>query len=250
MYNFNGKTELKEFLTISIICLLLINISLVSAYIMVKYGTITLSPGEKYTINIPFFGPSKSPVICGKAQKTSGDVLQGVNVSVYYNSDLVNKSITNSKGEYCIYLPEITSKKTYDIFIEYNNQTTTEDFIQLASNDYTLDFDNNLLFSKLSNKYAILKGSIINKDAKIENGRFEINLQYYPINSSERFEVFDYQKYFVNIDPQGTYDTPNSELNVSWQIPSDAKTGRYKFYVKTSFNAKERTANVYFNVTE
>src|SRR3989344_8673287 len=249
MYNFNGKTELKEFLIISIICLLLINISLVSAYIMVKYGTITLSPGEKYTINIPFFGASKSPVICGKAETTSGEFLQGVNVSVYYNSDLVNKSITNSKGEYCIYLPEITSKKTYDIFIEYNNQTSTGDFIQLASNDYTLDFDNNLLFSKLSNKYAILKGSIINKDAKIENGRFEINLQYYE-NSTWK-EIFDYQKYFVNIDPQGTYDTPNSELNVSWQIPSDAKIGRYKFYIKPSFNAREKTAvNVYFNVTE
>ena len=250
MYSFNGKTELKEFLTISIICLLLINISLVSAYIMVKYGTITLSPGEKYTINIPFFGPSKSPVICGKAQKTSGDVLSGVNVSVYYNSGLINKSITNSKGEYCIYLPEITSNKKYDIFIEYNNQTNTGDFIQLASNDYTLDFDNDLLFSKSSDKYVILKGLIVNKDAKIENGRFEINLQYYPTNSTERFEIFDYQKYAVNINPQETYNIPNNEFNVSWQIPNDTKTGRYKFYIKTSFNAKERVSNVYFNVTE
>jgi len=241
----------RDFLILSFLIIILINITLISAYLVfTQYGSVTLSPGEKYTINIPFFGPSKSPIICGKAQTTSGEILKGVNISVYYNGGLINKSTTNSNGQYCVYLPEITSNKKYNISLEYNNQTNTGDFIQLASNDYTLDFDNDLLFSKLSDKYAILKGSIINKDAKIENGRFEINLQYYPINSSERFEIFDYQKYFVNIDPQETYDIPNSELNVSWQIPSDAKTGRYKFYVKTSFNAKERVSNVYFNVTE
>lgn len=241
----------KDFLILSFLIIILVNITLISAYfVFTQYGSVTLSPGEKYTINIPFFGPSKSPVICGKAQKTSGEILPGVNVSVYYNSDLIKKNITNSKGEYCIYLPEITSNRKYDIFIEYNNQTNTGDFIQLASNDYTLDFDNYLIFSKLSDKYAILKGSIVNKDAKIENGRFDINLQYWPVNSSERVEIFDYQRYFVNINPQETYDIPNNEFNVSWQIPNDAKTGRYKFYVKTSFNAKERTADVFFNVTE
>ncbi|MEK6873491.1 MAG: hypothetical protein AABW91_01490 [Nanoarchaeota archaeon] len=241
----------RDFLILSFLIIILINIILVSAYLIsTQYGSVTLSPGENYTVNIPFFGPSKSPVICGKAQKTSGEVLPGVNVSVYYSNSLVNKSATNSNGQYCVYLPEITSNREYDIFIEYNNQTNTGDFIQLASNDYTLDFDNNLLFSKLSDKYAILKGSIINEEAEIENGRFEINLQYWPINSSERFEIFNYQKYFVNINPQETYDIPNDELNVSWQIPNDAKTGRYKFYIKTSFNAEEKPKTIYFNVSD
>lgn len=195
-----------------------------------------------------FLGASKSPVICGKAETTSGEVLQGVNVSIYYNNTLVNKSTTNSKGEYCVYLPEITSSKKYDIFIEYNNQTNSGDFIKLASNDYDLDFDNNLIFNKPFDKYAVLQGTIKNEDAEIENGRLEINLKYYE-NSTWK-EIFDYQKYFVNINPGEVYDVPSDELNVSWLIPSDAKIGRYKFYIKSSFNAKEKTANVYFNITE
>ncbi|MEK6875185.1 MAG: hypothetical protein AABX30_00720 [Nanoarchaeota archaeon] len=243
--------KVRNFLILSFLAVGLINFTLISAYVvLIQYGSVTLNPGEEYIVNIPFIGKSDSSVICGKAQTISGEILQGVNVSVYYNGNLINKNITNSKGEYCIYLPKITSSRKYDIFIEYNNQTSDGGFIQLASNSYTLDFDNNLLFSKLSSKYAVLKGSINNEDAEIENGRFEINLQYWPVNSSERFEIFDYQKYFVNIDAQEDYDVPNGELNVSWQIPNDAKIGRYKFYIKTSFNAKEKTANIYFNITK
>lgn len=243
--------RVKDFLFLSFLALILINVTMVGAFLVItQYGSITLNPGEKYIINIPFFGASKVPIICGKAETTIGDALQGVNVSVYYSNNLVNKSTTNSEGEYCVSLPEITSSRKYDIFIEYNNQTSTGDFIKLASNDYDLDFDNYLIFSKSSDKYAFLQGTITNEDAEIENGRFEINLQYFPINSSERYEIFDYQKYFVNIEPGEVYDVPSDELNVSWQIPLDAKTGRYKFYIKPSFNAREKTpVNVYFNLT-
>jgi hypothetical protein len=242
--------RIRDFLGLSFLVIGLINITFIGAYIAFsQYGSVTLNPGEKYIINIPFFGESKSPIICGKAETTSGEDLQGVNVSVYYNTTLINKSTTDSKGEYCISLPEITSSKKYNIFIEYNNQTGTGGSIQLASNDYTLNFNNNLIFSKINDKYAVLQGTIDNEDAEIENGRLEINLQYWPSNSSERFEIFDYQKYFVNINPRETYNVADNELNVSWQIPNDAKIGRYKFYIKTSFNAKERTKDIYFNIT-
>ena len=238
-----------NFLLISLIGLVLINITLIGAYIVIqKYGSVTLNPGEKYTINIPFIGPSKSPLICGKAETTTGIALQGVNVSVYYNNSLINKSTTNLSGGYCVSLPEITSSRKYDIFIEYNNETNGG--IKLASNDYTLNFDDGRIFSKSSDVYAFLSGTIDNEDAEIDNGRVEVNLKYYPSNSSERYEIFDYQKYFVNINPGEVYDVPSDELNVSWLIPSDAKIGRYKFYIKPSFNAREKTAvNIYFNIT-
>lgn len=243
--------KVRDFLILSFLGILIINITLISAYVIItKYGTVTLNPGEKYTINIPFFGTSKSPEICGKAQKTTGEALQGVNVSVYYykNNSLINKNTTDSKGKYCISLPEIKSSEKYDIFIEYEN--STDNPLQLASNDYTLGFDNNKIFNKSIDKYAVLSGTIENEDAEIENGRFEVNLKYYPTNLSERFDIFDYQKYFVNLEPREIYEVPSTELNVSWQIPIDAKIGRYKFYIKTSFNAKERTKDIYFNITE
>lgn len=246
--------RVRDFLILSFLVIGLINFTFISAYLVFsQYGSVTLNPGEKYTINIPFFDDipsfeeSKSPVICGKAETTSGEALQGVNVSVYFNTTLINKSTTDSNGKYCISLPEITSSKKYNIFIEHNNQTNTGSPIQLASNDYYLDFDNNLVFSKISDRYAVLQGAIDNEDAEIDNGRVEVNLKYYE-NSTWK-EIFDYQKYFVNIDSREVYDVPSDELNVSWQIPNDAKVGRYKFYIKTSFNAKERTKDVYFNIT-
>jgi len=49
--------------------------------------------------------------------------------------------------------------------------------------------------------------------------------------------------------PNSDYGFPNDEFNVSWEIPGDATTGKYKFYIKTSFNAKESTKTIYFNIT-
>jgi len=240
--------RLKNFLILSFLIIILINLTLVSAYIvLVKYGSVTLNPGEKYVINIPFFGESEHPEICGKAQTTSKEALRGINVSVYYDDNLVNKSTTDSNGEYCITLPQISSSRKYDIFIEYDNQTSAG-IVQLASNDYDLNFNNNLVFDKSSDEFAILTGTIDNEDAEIENGRVEVNLQYWPENATERFEVFDYQRYFVNIDAEESYKVPSEEFNVSWEIPSDAKIGRYKFYVKASFNANEKSSNVYFDL--
>jgi len=236
-------------LVLSFLALFLINITLIGAYFFLQYGSVTLSPGENYTVNIPFFGKSKFSVICGKAETNSGEALQGVNINAYYKNNSVNKSTTDSKGRYCIYFPEINSNRKYDIFIEYNNQTSKGDPIQLASNDYSLDFTNNLIFRKSSDQYAILNGSITNEDAKIENGRFEINLQYWPSNSGERYEIFDYQRYSINIDPKGTYNIPDNDLNVSWKIPDDVEIGRYKFFIKTSFNAEEKTKSIFFNIS-
>ena len=125
-----------EFLIFSFIGILAVNLALLSAYtIFEKYGSVTLGSGEGYIVNIPFIGSSNSPMICGKAQKTSGEVLAGINVSVYYSNSSLNKSTTDSNGEYCITLPEITSNDG--------------GILELASNDYTLDLDNNKIFSNI-----------------------------------------------------------------------------------------------------
>ena len=245
--------KVRDFLILSFLGILIINITLISAYVIItKYGTVTLNPGEKYTINIPFFGTSKSPEICGKAQKTTGEALQGVNVSVYYykNNSLINKNTTDSKGKYCISLPEIKSSEKYDIFIEYEN--STDNPLQLASNDYTLGFDNNKIFNKTIDKFVFLTGKIINKDAEIENGRVEIKVGYLdPLkNNSVSYRYGDYQKFYnINIDSNEEYEV-TEESGIFWEIPIDSTpVGKYKILIKASFNAKEKTSYVYFNIT-
>lgn len=241
------KERLKNFLILSILGLLLINVSLVSSYIiLVKFGTLTLSPGEKYTINIPFIGPSKSPVICGKAQQTDGTLLENVKVVVKYydNETTLAQNTTTKDGKFCIKLPEITTNKKFDVYVEYDNET-----LSLGSNDYQLGFNNNEVYAKGIDRYAFLSGNITNQDASVENGRFEINLKYYN-ETGELIEIFSYKKYLLNIEPNQIYGLPNPELNVSWPIDENTPVGRYKFYIKTSFNAKERTSNIYFNITE
>jgi len=54
----------------------------------------------------------------------------------------------------------------------------------------------------------------------------------------------------VNIDPDEIYLVPTSELNSSWAIDSNTLTGRYKYYIKASFNGQEHTKDIYFNVTD
>lgn len=249
----NNKKGVKKFLIFSILGLVFINLTFASAYlILTKYGTLTLNPGEDYIVNIPFIGPSNPftnyPTICGTAEQTNGILLKNVTIIVkgYNNDTVIAQNVTNSDGKYCITLPEIkSSTQKFDVYVQYDNKT-----ISLGSNDYQLNFENNLVYNKGLDNFVYLTGDITNEDAKIENGRFEINLKYQNVTTGDWEDIFDYQKYSVNIESDEIYSVPNNGLNVSWEIPSDAKEGRYKFYIKTSFNAKEHTKDIYFNITE
>lgn len=240
------KKRLEKFIILTVLGLLLVNIPLISAYILlVRYGNITLNPGEKYTLNIPFIGESKSPVICGTAEQTDGTLVKNVSVIVKYEDEnaTLAQNITGSDGKFCVTLPEITSSKHFDIYVQYDNST-----LVLGSNDYDMNFDDNKVYSRSTDTQVSLTGDIINEDASVDNGRFEINLKY---NETGKFthseEIFGYKTYSVNIDPGETFDVSN--LNIFWPIDSSTKIGRYKFYIKTSFNGKEKASNVYFNVT-
>lgn len=237
----------RNFIILSVLGMLLINVALISAAIVLEqYGSVTLFPGEHYILNIPFFGPSKAPIVCGKAQTLAGTALRDVNVSAYYDDQLVTKNTTNTKGEYCLTLPELTASRKYDIFIEYNNETTEN--LTLGSNDYSLDFLNNQIYSKSTTQFITLQGQISNHDAEIESGRFEIKIRHK--NNGTWGDVTDYEKYFIDLPSREILELPNEELNITWQIPPEAETGQYKWYLKSSFNAKERTKDVFFNITE
>jgi hypothetical protein len=248
--DFLSQLNLKKFVIFSLVGLLIINVSLISSYILIeKYGSMTLSPGEKYNVNIAFFGDPeelKNPVVCGKAIKTDGKPLQNINVSIYFssNNSFAGSSLTDKDGKYCIILPEITSNRKFDVYVEYDNE-----LIELASNNYQLSFQNNQVYDKNNEDYVFLNGTIINEQTKIENGRFEVDLKYYNEDSGQWEEIFDYKKYYLNIEPNEIYKVPNNELNFSWEIPSDAQIGKYKLYIKTSFNARDRTSTIYFNIT-
>ena len=250
------RKKMTLFLMLSFFGLLLLNFAFISAYILlIKYGSLTLNPGEKYIVNIPFIGLSKNPTICGTAEQTDGTPLSNINVTVKYNSNqsIVRETNTGTDGKYCITLPNMSSSKKFDVYVQYDTITSDGNPIVLASNSYTLNFDNNRIYSKSLNKYVTLTGSISNEDARIENGRFEIEMGRKKVNSTNYdYNSFGgYQKYFVNIEPNEVYDIPNSELNVSWKIPDDALVGEYKFLYKTSFNAKEKISqSVFFNITE
>ena len=240
-----------KFLVLSLMGLLLINLTFVNAYwIFGKYfGSVTLNPGEHYIVNIPFIGPSKSPTICGEAEQNDGTPLPDIKVIANYSSNhsKAGEATTNSNGEYCIILQEIKGSEKFDISLEYNDVTSNGDQISLGSNDYDLNFDNNKIYHKNSDKYVSLSGNITNEDAKIENGRFEIKLDYG--NTGNWTSIFDYKKYSVNIDSNQVSSIPNNDLNISWAIPNDAQIGKYKFYIKTSFNAKDHSSTIYFNIT-
>ncbi|MDO8467359.1 MAG: hypothetical protein Q7S56_00210 [Nanoarchaeota archaeon] len=244
------KKKVTLFLTLSFLGLLFLNLAFISSYILlIKYGTLTLNPGEKYIVNIPFIGLSKNPTICGTAEQTDGTPLSNITVRVEYNQSLVRETTTGTDGEYCITLPNMTSSKKFDVYVQYDNVTSDGSPIVLGSNSYTLSFDNNRVYSKSLNKYVLLTGSISNEDARIENGRFEIKVGYK--NSTWKYIFGDYEKYSVNVEPDEVYSIPNSELNVSWKIPDDAPTGVYKFLYKTSFNGLEKTSQeIFFNITE
>lgn len=249
------KMKVKDFLVLSFLLIIFVNLSFINAFLVfLNYGSVTLNPGESYIVNIPFINldgedESINSSICGRTETNNGEIVEGVVVSVYYSDNLIGESVTNSSGNYCIFLPEINSARKYDIFIEYDNKTQSGDFIKLASNDYLFNVENDLIFKK-SDGYVVLSGDIDNGDADIDNGRIEVNLQYWSDNSSDRYTVFDYRKYFVNLNSQENYEFPNDEFNLTWEIPDNAKLGQYKYYIKTSFNAKEKAKSVYFYLIE
>jgi len=248
------KRKLKLFIVLSILILLFVNITLISGYILLtQYGSMTLNPGEKYIVNIPFFGPLRTPQVCGTAEQTDGTPIENVKVIINYSSDgsPAGSAVTDINGNYCITLPEINSPRRFNVYVEYDNGTSLNNNLTLASNDYDLDFDSNLNYSKYSDDYVELNGKIINEDAEIDNGRFEIQISYYnETNQSHKVweDLFDYQKYYLNIEPRTTYNIPNPDFTYTWEIPADARLGEYKFYIKTSFNAKDHTSTVYFNL--
>ena len=249
------KGKNKRRMIFVIIGIIIISI-VMAAWVYDKYGTVYLGPGEHYTVNIPFIGASEVPVICGKAYLTSENPVKDINITVkYYNNESVLAwNLTNKDGKYCIYLPEITKNTKYDVYVGYDNETMT-----LGKHDYSLT---NLktekeIYNRSVDQYVIINGTINNEDAKIENGRMDVNLKYHNESTGKWEEIFDYKRYYVNIESNDEYPLPNDadEVNISWEIPNDAKIGKYKFYIKTSFNAEKtktghKPKNVYFNITE
>jgi hypothetical protein len=237
------KKKLERFLILLILGLIAVNLPLISALIINVYAKVTLSPGEQYTLNIPFVGLSKNPLICGVAEKTDGTLVKGVKVSASSGSILVQNT-TNSDGEYCLTLPEINKTTPYNISVEYDNSTLT-----LGSNGYDFDFPGKI-FRKGTDNKAYLIGRIVNEDAEVENGRFEVKMGH-KVNGTWKYLSGDYQKFLINIEPNEIYEIPSEELDFSYDL-ADLEVGEYKFLIKTSFNGKEYSGtgtSVFFNIT-
>ena len=206
---------IKTFIVLSVLGILLINLTLISGYLLlVKYGSMTLSPGENYKVNIPFIPlqeeTGESSIVCGVAEDNDGNPVKNVKVEITLHSDakILGENITDVNGEYCITLPTMTSKsEKYDISIEYDNEE-----LELGSNDYSLNFEDKKKYQRGSD-YVILDGQIDNEDARIENGRFEVNLKYHNDTTNKWVEIFDYQKYHVNIEPGEDYEIPNGKFH-------------------------------------
>jgi hypothetical protein len=250
------KEKIKSFMILSVLILLFVNLTLISGYILItKYGSMTLSPGEKYIVNIPFIPTpettTKSPIVCGTAEENDGTPVKDVEVRITYstaNTTILGENITDEEGKYCITLPEITSDKTYNVYLEYDNETSSSQ-ITLGNNDYSLNFENNINYSKASNTSVYLTGYISNKDAKVENGRLEITLSRCEGETNTCNSIIDNKKYSINIDSNEVYHVPNPELDYSWPI-SSAETGKYKMYVEASFNAQDHTTTRYLHITD
>ncbi|CEG12966.1 hypothetical protein MSIBF_A3000006 [groundwater metagenome] len=242
------KKKNKRRIVFAVIGIIVVSI-VIGAYVYEKYfGQVSLKPGEQYTVNIPFIGAPNIPIISGKAIDATGKAVKDINVTVKYkgNATVLAWNTTGNDGKYVVYLPEIKTAKSYDVYVgNYDNSTLT-----LGSNDYTFKFNDSKIYNKSVDYYAVLEGTITNKDATIEDGRIDVNLKYYDTATDKWVEIFGYKTYYANILPNEVYEFPNDEFNVSWKIPSDAAIEKYKFYVKTSFNAEEKTKSVYFNITE
>jgi len=249
IFNFKVKNKkLFLFLILSFLFLVFINFQFITAYILfIKYGSLTLYPGERYTLNIPFVGTSKNPVVCGFAKRTDGSFVDNVSViaKLEKNSTIIAENTTKKDGFFCLSLP-LTNKTTkYDIYLEFDNST-----LSLGDNDYELNFDNYKVYNKSAEDFFVLSGNFINKDAEVQDGRVEIKMGYK--NGTWKYIFGDYKRYSVNIAPNEVYYFPNEELNFSQPL-SQLQEGEYKLLVKTSFNGKEYVGcakcSVYFNVT-
>ncbi len=241
--------KLGNFLILSFLVLLWINFSLVSAYLaLTKFGSATLDYGEKYTLNIPFIGPAKSPLVCGKAQQTGGIPIENITIFVrHYNNDTtIAQNKSGNDGRFCITLPEINKSTKFDFYVEYDNAT-----LILGSNDYQMNFKNNLVYDRNTNRYIALSGNITNGDAPVESGRFEVKMGQ-KISGQWKYIYGDYQNYYINIPSNDIYTFPSEELNFSQDI-SELDNGEYKLLIKTSFNGKEYSGcskcSVLFNIT-
>jgi len=242
--------KLRLFLIISITLILLINLTLVNAYIiLISYGKMYLNPGEEYVVNIPFntFQQPTPSVVQGRAQQTNGNPISGVKIIVN-NSDnsIFGEDTTNSEGEYSITLSEITEKERFSVYIEYDEEIQT-----IANNDYLYEFDNHINYSKSTDNYVELTGTIENEDAKIENGRVEVSLRKCTDNTNTCSNILNIKTYYLNINPQETYNLPSSEINYTWPIDGGTEIGKYKIQVAMSFNAQEHTPTsmAYFYIT-
>jgi hypothetical protein len=246
----NKKKKLKLFIIIGILSLLVINLTLISGYILINsYGKMNLNPGERYVVNIPF-KLFQSPVVSGKAQQADGTPISGVKVIINSSDNAIaGEDITDSNGEYQITIPKISEEKQFYVYLEYDNESVSLNNLMLASNDYDLDFDNNLNYSKASDNFVRLTGKINNDDAAVEDGRFEITLSRCNGETTSCNDVIETEKYTLNIKSNEVYTTPNNEMDYSWQIRDSTELGKYKMYVQASFNGKEHTTTIYFHIT-
>jgi hypothetical protein len=245
------------FLSLSVLSLLLLNLTFVGSYlILTNWGSLTLNPGENYTLNFPFSSPLEYSRICGTAEKKDGTPVSNVEVFVKYksNSSLVGSNMTNNQGKYCIFISEMEEKTSFDIFVEYDNDSI-DGPLSLLTNDYSFQFENNLVYNKSEQDRVFVVGNITNQDARIENGRFEIKVGYNEKKedgtNNWKYLFGDYELYSINISPNSIYSFPNSIKNISWEIPQNALPGEYKFLYKSSFNAKEKLSqSIFFEIVE
>lgn len=248
---FKGKMEL--FL---ILLLILGTVVGIANIIDKKYGSFSLHPGEKYTVNIPFLGAPKSSFICGKAEYWNGSAVEGVNVTVKYhnNETVLATNKTDKNGFYCVYLPEIKKVTKYDIYVDYENRTD----LVLGSNDYTLNLDTEKDSYSLG-EIVKITGTIENEDAEIDGGRMLVSLAYCngTFNESSKackgtpgkwIYLYDDKSYSLNINKNYNQYVPYDDFDVRFNT-SDADKGWYRFSLKASFNSKEHTKTIYFNVT-
>lgn len=247
----NKKRKIKLFVILGILGVLFLNLALISGYILINsYGNMHLNPGEEYTVNIPF-KLFKSAIVHGTALANDGTPLSGIKVIVN-NSDnsISGEDTTNSNGEYSITLPQMSDKKQFSVYLEYNNQTAKGDPIALGDHEYSYEFDNYVNYSKNTDDEATLVGTIENEEAKIEDGRIEISLRKCTGETTSCNDILDTKIYHVNINPLESYSIPSKEIDYSWSIGSDTETGKYKIQITMSFNSKETTPTsmVYFHI--
>ena len=245
----NKKRKIKLFIIFGILGILFINIAMISGYILINYyGKMNLNPGEKYTVNIPF-KLFQSPIVSGKAQQADGTPISGVKVIINdSDNSILGQDTTNSNGEYSITLPKTSEEEQVYVYLQYDNGSAQLSNLMIGNNDFTPDFDNNLNYSKSSDNHVYLSGKITNKDAKIEDGRFEITLSKCDGETTSCSEVLDNAKYIVNINSNAVYIVPNSGMDYSWPITGSTDIGKYKIYVQESYNGQEHTSTVYFHI--